>query len=256
LRDISVSWENTEHIKKILDQISARGFWWPLEEPYTAASLLMHSFAVWNNSTSLWANWLPSFAPRCHGNVTEKTKVKKKKKSILSGHRKQIWFGCKLRFWHVHSQMFRKASADLEKWSHGLHLFLSAWSLACMCPAMLAGQHIDMPTINYAMALLRLRPLLLSTSICLMDQEVWIVEYADYQLFIHSVVFIVLFLCFNVCNDSFWSHDIYCSVHHGEGSSSVLSWRVLTFFSPEGLFGSFSWSDVRSKVREVYVYRL
>jgi len=27
--------------------------------------------------------------------------------------------------------------------------------------------------------------------------EVWIVEYADYQLFIHSVVFIVLLLCFN-----------------------------------------------------------
>jgi len=25
------------------------------------------------------------------------------------------------------------------------------------------------------------------------------VEYADYQLFIHSVIFIVLFLCFNVC---------------------------------------------------------
>jgi len=25
------------------------------------------------------------------------------------------------------------------------------------------------------------------------------VGYADYQLFIHSVIFIVLFLCFNVC---------------------------------------------------------
>jgi len=25
------------------------------------------------------------------------------------------------------------------------------------------------------------------------------VEYVDYQLFIHSVVFIVLFLCFNLC---------------------------------------------------------
>jgi len=38
-------------------------------------------------------------------------------------------------------------------------------------------------------------------------------------------------MCFN-SNPSFWSHYIYCSVHPGEGSSSVLSWRVLHFFSP------------------------
>jgi len=36
----------------------------------------------------------------------------------------------------------------------------------------------------------------------------------------------------SICNDSFWSHDIYCSVHPGEGSSSVLSWRVLHLFFP------------------------
>jgi len=49
------------------------------------------------------------------------------------------------------------------------------------------------------------------------------VEYADYQLFIHSVIFIdcVVTVFVFVYNDSFWSHDIYCSVHPGEGSSSV-----------------------------------
>jgi len=45
-------------------------------------------------------------------------------------------------------------------------------------------------------------------------------------------------------------------VHPGEGSSSVLSSSVLHFFPPEGLFGSCSWSHVRSKVRDDYVYRL
>jgi len=69
-----------------------------------------------------------------------------------------------------------------------------------------------------------------------------------HQLFIHSVIFIECILTLNL---SFWSHDIY-SVHPGEGSSSVLSSRVLTF-SPEGLFGNCSWFDVRSKVRNVCV---
>jgi len=45
-------------------------------------------------------------------------------------------------------------------------------------------------------------------------------------------------------------------VHPGEGSSSVLSWRVLTLFAREGLFGSLSWSDGTSKVRDDFVYRL
>jgi len=47
----------------------------------------------------------------------------------------------------------------------------------------------------------------------------------------------------------FWSHDIYCSVHPGEGSSSVALLKGSSLFPPEGLFGSFSWSDVRSKVK-------
>jgi len=58
-----------------------------------------------------------------------------------------------------------------------------------------------------------------------------------------------------LCNASFWSHDIYCFCP---------SWReILLCCSPEGFFpffpvkgfflflGSFSWSDVRSKVRDV-----
>jgi len=64
------------------------------------------------------------------------------------------------------------------------------------------------------------RPLLLSTSICLMDRGGLHVEYAYYELFIHTVIFIQCILTLNL---SFWSHDIYCSVHPGEGSSSVLS---------------------------------
>jgi len=71
------------------------------------------------------------------------------------------------------------------------------------------------------------------------------VEYADYQLFTHSVIFIVLLLCFNVCVMIPSGHMTSMTpVHPGEGSSSVLS-RVLHFFSPKG-----------SKVRDVYVYRL
>jgi len=62
----------------------------------------------------------------------------------------------------------------------------------------------------------------------------------------------VLFLC----NDSFWSHYIYYSVHPGEGFSSVALLKVsLLFSSVKGFvslfFGSSSWSDERSKVRDV-----
>ncbi|TNN39278.1 hypothetical protein EYF80_050547 [Liparis tanakae] len=82
--------------------------------------------------------------------------------------------------------------------------------------------------------------------------EVWIVEYADYQLrhgpvdapptpplYLHlpdgarrsgswsmpttNYSYTVIFIecVFFYSNLSFWSHDIYCSLHPGEGSSSV-----------------------------------
>jgi len=35
-----------------------------------------------------------------------------------------------------------------------------------------------------------------------------------------------------LCNPSFWSHDIYCSVHPGEGSSSVAPLKVSSLFYP------------------------
>jgi len=62
------------------------------------------------------------------------------------------------------------------------------------------------------------------------------VEYADYQLFIHSVIFIVLFLCFNACV-MIPSGHMTSIVHPGEGSSSVLSSRVLPFFPLKGCLG-------------------
>jgi len=66
------------------------------------------------------------------------------------------------------------------------------------------------------------------------------VVHADYQLFIHSDIFIVLFLCFNQCVMIPSGHMTSMTpVHPGEGSSSVLASRVLTFY-PEGLFGSCS----------------
>jgi len=36
---------------------------------------------------------------------------------------------------------------------------------------------------------------------------------------------------FLLCNDSFWSHDIYCFVHPGEGSSSVALLKGSSLFS-------------------------
>jgi len=39
-----------------------------------------------------------------------------------------------------------------------------------------------------------------------------------------------------VCNDSFWSHDIYSSVHPGEGSSSVALLKVSSLFLFLGSF--------------------
>jgi len=35
-----------------------------------------------------------------------------------------------------------------------------------------------------------------------------------------------------LCNDSSWSHDIYSSVYHGEGSSSVVLLKVSSLLSP------------------------
>jgi len=118
----------------------------------------------------------------------------------------------------------------------------SLWLHVSLGPLHLAGSD--------AMALLMLRPLLLSTSIWWIT-EVWMVVHAYYQLFIHSYSLNVLLLC----NDSFWSHGIYWFCP---------SWRgILLCCSPEGFFtvipvkgcflflGTFSWSDVRSKVRDV-----
>jgi len=121
--------------------------------------------------------------------------------------------------------------------------------------------------------------------------EVWIVEYADYQLrhgpvetpptpplYLHlpdgtwrsrswnmpttnysytlSNSLIVLLLCFNL-SVMISSVHITSIVHPGEGSSSVALLKGSSLFFPrEGLFGSFSWSDVRSKVTDVYMYRL
>jgi len=54
-----------------------------------------------------------------------------------------------------------------------------------------------------------------------------------------------------------WSHDIYFSVHPGEGSSSVALQNGSSLFSPlKGFFyflGVFVGSDVRSKVRDLCV---
>jgi len=67
---------------------------------------------------------------------------------------------------------------------------------------------------------------------------------------VHLVTWHLLFI---------WSHDIYCPSGHmtsillsilERDPPLLLSWRVLHFF------GSCSWCDVRSKVRDVYVYRL
>jgi len=64
------------------------------------------------------------------------------------------------------------------------------------------------------------------------------VEYADYQLFIHSVIFIVLFLCFNECVMIPSGHMTSVTpVHPGEGSSSVLSSRGLHFYPLKGCLG-------------------
>jgi len=93
-----------------------------------------------------------------------------------------------------------------------------------------------MSTTNYAIALLRLRPLLrlrtllLSTSICLMDRGglhrgiclLWA---------IHTLCHIH-WMCFN-SNLSFCTHDIYCTCP---------SWRgILLCCSPEGFFTFFPW---------------
>jgi len=58
---------------------------------------------------------------------------------------------------------------------------------------------------------------------------------AYYEL--HSVIFIECILTLNL---SFWSHDIYCSVHPREGSSSVALLKVSSLFFPlKGYLGVF-----------------
>jgi len=53
-----------------------------------------------------------------------------------------------------------------------------------------------------------------------------------------------------LCNDSFWSHDIYCSVHPGEGTSSVALLKGSDMFPPERVF-SISWElfQIRCEVK-------
>jgi len=58
--------------------------------------------------------------------------------------------------------------------------------------------------------------------------EVWIGVYAYYALFIFSVIFIEC-LCISVTL-FIWSHDLYSSVHPGEGSSSVPLLKGSSFF--------------------------
>jgi len=75
--------------------------------------------------------------------------------------------------------------------------------------------------------------------------EVRIVVHADYQLFIHW--------------HSGHMTSIVLSILERD-PPLLLSWRFLPFICPVKDFflflGSCSWSDVRSKVRDVYVYRL
>jgi len=89
--------------------------------------------------------------------------------------------------------------------------------------------------------------------------EVSIVEYASYQLFIHSVIFIdcVVPVFWFVYNDSFSTHGIYYTCPSWRGILLCCSPEgFFPFFPREGLFGSFSWSDVRFWDWDVYVYRL
>jgi len=80
----------------------------------------------------------------------------------------------------------------------------------------------------------------------------------DHSLFIYSVILIE---CVYV-NMFIWSHDVYCSFHPGEGSSSVALLKGSSLFSPWKLFfllflESFSCSDVRGQRSGMScVYRL
>jgi len=69
----------------------------------------------------------------------------------------------------------------------------------------------------------------------------------------YTVIFIECVLTLNL---SFCTHYIYCTSPSWRDPPLLLSWRFLPFVPPEGLFGSFSWSDVRFWGRDVYVYRL
>jgi len=68
------------------------------------------------------------------------------------------------------------------------------------------------------------------------------VEYASYQLFIHSVIFIVLLLCFNLCVMIPSGHmtSIVLSILERD-TPLLLFLKVSSLFSPrEELFGSCS----------------
>jgi len=105
-----------------------------------------------------------------------------------------------------------------------------------------------------AMALLMPRPLLLSSSICLMDdggldRGPWLLPT------IHTLCHTHWMCCNSVTLHSGHMTFIVLSILERD-PPLLLSWRVLPFSPREGLFGSCSWSHVRSKVRDVYVYWL
>jgi len=117
------------------------------------------------------------------------------------------------------------------------------------------------------------RPLLLSTSICLMDHggldrgpcllptvytlsyslrimEVWIVVHAYYQLFIH---FHIHWMCCNSVIIPSLHMSSIASVHPEEGSSSVALLKVYSLFFPVKVFFSVSWEFflIRCEDRDV-----
>jgi len=104
-----------------------------------------------------------------------------------------------------------------------------------------------------AMALLMPRPLLLSTSICLMDHRG--LDHGPWLLWTIHTLCHTHWMCYNSVLIPSLHMPSFASVHPGEESSSVALLKVSSLFSLWKsffyFFGSFSWSDVRSKVTDV-----
>jgi len=96
-------------------------------------------------------------------------------------------------------------------------------------------------TTNYAMALLMLCPLLLSTSICLMDNGG--LDHGPWLLpSIHTLSYSLNVLL--LCNDFFCTHGIYCTCP---------SWRgILLCCSPEGVFYFFPVKGLFAFIYHIY----